>query len=61
MVESKNPAKDSSDKRDKDALKKFCIIAMWKFDAEQWKCYRMFKVEDPAFLESKFAENSNQR
>jgi hypothetical protein len=61
VVESKNTVKDSSDKRNK--LKQFCIVAMWKFDAnaEQWNCYRMFKVEDPVLLESKFAENSNQR
>ena len=61
VVPSKKFAKDASDKQGGDALKKFCLIAMWKFKDDQWKCYRMFKVEDPAFLEVDFTDDRTQR
>ena len=46
VVESKNPVEDSSDKQEKDALKEFFLLALWKLENEHWKCYRVFKVDD---------------
>ena len=61
VVESKNPANDSSDKQERNALKEFCLIALWKLKDERWECYRMFKVENPAILKYKIDPYTTQR
>ena len=61
VVESNNPANDSSDKQERDALKEFCLIALWRLKDEQWRCYRMFKVENPAIMKYKIDRHTTQR
>ena len=53
VVESSNPANDSKDKQERNVLKEFCLIALWKLKDEQWECYRVFKVENPAIMKYK--------
>lgn len=48
-------------KKDNNAQAKFCLVALWKFENDQYRAYRMFKVENPAFQEVKFHENQTAR
>lgn len=43
--------------KDNGPLGKYCLVALWKFVNDQYCAYRMFKVENPAFLEVKFHEH----
>ena len=48
-------------KKDNSAKGKYCLVALWKFENDQYCAYRMFKVENPAFQEVKFHERQNAR